>query len=57
MTRNALSAKLSTLVALLRAFTAERLPSKRRVPSERVSRPAVEVTSDYGVAPTFPGFR
>jgi len=44
-------------MALFRAFASERLPAKRRVPAERVSRAAVEVTSDFGVAPIFPGMR
>lgn len=54
MTNASLSKKLRTLVALMRAFGPSRVPARRRVPSERVSRAAVEVTSDFGVAPTFP---
>jgi len=51
---------LRTLVALqvlLRAFGASRTPSARKAPPLRVSRPAVEVTSDFGVATSFPGMR
>ncbi len=52
-----LSKRLATFLALMQAFGRERVPSKRRLPSDRVSRAAVAVTSDFGVAPTFPGFR
>lgn len=48
--------RIAALQVLLRAFGAG--PSSRRAAqARRSSRPAVEVVSDFGVAPTFPGMR
>jgi hypothetical protein len=50
------SRSIAALQLLLRAFGVSR-SSPRKVAANRTSRPAVEVTSDYGIAPTFPGVR
>ena len=50
------SSKLGALLVLLRAFREARVPHAR-VPSDRISQRAVTVTSDFGVAPIFPGMR
>jgi hypothetical protein len=51
------SSKLGIVVVLLRAFAARSRVPPRKVRDKRVSRAAVEVTSDYGIAPIFPGMR
>jgi hypothetical protein len=51
------SSKLAVLVVLLRAFAARSRVAPRKVRDARVSRAAVGVTSDYGIAPIFPGMR
>jgi hypothetical protein len=50
------SRSIAALQLLLRAFGVKPT-SPRKVAAHRASRPAVEVTSDYGIAPTFPGVR
>jgi hypothetical protein len=51
------TSKLGALLVLLRAFRASREPERLGVAAERVSRPAVKVTSDFGVSSAFPGIR
>jgi hypothetical protein len=53
---NIKSPKLAALQVLLRAFGVSGR-SARSAARQPVSRPAVEVVSDFGVAPTFPGMR
>ena len=50
------SSSIAVLQLLLRAVGVS-TSSPRKVAANRASRPAVEVTSDYGMAPTFPGMR
>lgn len=50
------SRKFAALQVLLRAFGV-RANSARTVGGRRPSRAAVEVVSDFGVGPTFPGMR
>jgi hypothetical protein len=50
------SPRFAALQVLLRAVGG-RQPSRRAAPAPRESRAAVEVVSDYGVAPSFPGMR
>jgi hypothetical protein len=50
------SRSIAALQLLLRAFGVSR-SSPRKVAATGASRPAVEVISDYGMAPTFPAIR